>query len=215
MFANTSSLHPTVWSLCSTWKSSNPWQGLAVESGSAILEKPTSVREKETRRPPVGPYKWAAACPMCGVGSRRSLASETRSSSTAATASAVCVAAMQRWFLTTSMAGDVSQIPEHGVTDAECHHPVAPCLGREPSPCQCWPPAVAASLTQGPPLPAWQRVPERQNGTKSSCLHPCVPAGHVPCPCVPVGSAAQPCWSSQGLTGHNSPGACRAGRVSG
>lgn len=210
------SLHPTVWSLCSTWKSSNPWQGLAVESGGAILKKPTSVREKETRRPSVGPCKWAAACPVCGVGSRRSLASETRSSGTAATASVVCVAAMQKWFLTTSMAGDVSQIPEDAVTDAECHHPVAPCLGREPSPCQCWPPAVAASLTQGPPLGSGSprdRMAQNPHACSSVRLPGMSPA--PVCPWARASSAAQPCWSCQGLTGHNSPGACRAGRVSG
>lgn len=71
--------------------------------------------------------------------------------------------------------------------------PVDPCLEQEQSPCQRWPPAVATSLTQGPPLPAWQRVPEGQNGMESSRLQPCVPPGHVPAPCAHGhGPALQP-----------------------
>lgn len=77
------------------------------------------------------------------------------------------------------------------------------------------PPALAScggnQLHPGP-TSAWQRVPEGQNGTKSSCLQPCVPAGHASCPCVPCGHgpALQPdpaglqLCSPQGLTGHSS-----------
>lgn len=133
---------------------------------------------------------------MCGVGSRRSLASETRSSGAAATVSVVCVTAMQRWFLTTSMAGDVSQIPEHTVTDAERHLPVAPCLEQEPSPCQHWPPAVATSLTQGPPLPACQRVPEDKMAQNPHACSPTSMLGTSPapvCPWAQASSAAQAC----------------------
>lgn len=48
MFVNASSLQLAVWSLCSIWKASIPWQGLAVKRGGAILERPTSAREEET-----------------------------------------------------------------------------------------------------------------------------------------------------------------------
>lgn len=153
-------------------------------------------KQLPTRGPSVGPWKWAAACPVCGVGSHQSLASETRSSGTAATVSVVCVAATQRWFLTTSMAGNMSQIPEHTVTDAEHHHPVAPCLEQEPSPCQCWPPAGATSLTQSPPLLGSGSPRDRMERNPHACSPMCLPGmSPVPvCPWARASSAARPCW---------------------
>lgn len=118
---------------------------------------PLRGRRKQVPRrgPSGGPWKRAAACPVCGVGSRQSLASEARSSGTAATVNVVCITATRRWFLTTTMAGDVSRIPERTVTDAERRHPVAPCLrARNPSPRQRRPPAAADCSCPGPTT-AW------------------------------------------------------------
>lgn len=109
-----------------------------------------------------GPWERAAACPLCGVGSRRSLASAERWRGTAATVNVVCITARRTWFPTTSMARDVSRIPELSVTpsaiapallasEQEARHPAG--AHHRQTPASHRPPSTVAILSEPPRLP--------------------------------------------------------------
>lgn len=119
-----------------------------------------SAREEEARRSPGGPWQRAAARPVCGVGSCRSSASAERLRGTAAAVNVVCITATRTWFLTTSMAGDVSQIPECSLTpsaiapsEREACHPAA---------CECRPPTTLAILSHPDGIPEGRGCTECQ-----------------------------------------------------